>query len=195
MPDSLPYGYIKPASGDNSVSEWMPNNAANTERMASHSHDGNNSAAIYGYMLQKYTEDLISGVVTLTSQTYTASTIFNVTSTAGLAVGMWLKGADVAVSTQITDITGLTITVDVALTGAATGTGSIEFSNWETFDVSGDYRRTVTLPTGYVSRTAFIKFYYTASDEEVDLDVTVSAGVTFVITLTDNTLDITTVVL
>ena len=58
----LPYGYYDLVAGEESSTEWMPNTRANWVRMASHQHDGVDSALIpAAYLsLSKSTQTLLA---------------------------------------------------------------------------------------------------------------------------------------
>lgn len=60
MATVLSYGFIKPDAGDESSIQWMPDQAANWEKVNDHTHDGVNSALVSFSSLTKELQSIDS---------------------------------------------------------------------------------------------------------------------------------------
>ena len=60
MPTLLPYGLIKNDPGDESSTQWQPNDDQNIEHIDGHNHDGVNSAAVALTNMVKTSQTLLA---------------------------------------------------------------------------------------------------------------------------------------
>ncbi len=65
----LTYGLTRPDAGDESKSEWMPNERANITHIDGHNHDGSNSALVNMSTVAKTPQDILQANWTLVTGT------------------------------------------------------------------------------------------------------------------------------
>jgi autotransporter-associated beta strand protein len=106
---------------------------------------GGNSTWLYAPTASTYAAATVAAGATLSTSGTTSSggTVLNFASTTGLAVGQQVSGTNIAAGSYISSLTGTTVTLSTATSGAIASAASIIFG--------GESASVATLPTGSTS--------------------------------------------
>lgn len=96
------------------------------------------------------------------------ATTFTVTSGAGIEVGDYVYGTNIAANAKVTDVTGNTVTVDRANIGAVSGTVRFNHIPNETINATTGFKLKVRIKTVIANTSAIISLYWWLSHVAAD---------------------------